>query len=142
VNNALIFAKESLEPSRWSKTKMRTSEEKKDYVDEVLSKVDEMINSGVYKSLPDGCDFSTVFPTYIIAYCPDSCTWFATNNRFFWYEYEKEFENEEAAVQFFKENAKLFYDLEIEMGVQRPSFFDHVVLLEYGSDNCDFIKIE
>ena len=36
-----------------------------------------------YEKVPDGFSFSTEFDTYILAYCPDDCTWFATNKRFF-----------------------------------------------------------
>ena len=35
-----------------------------------------------YKSVPEGCDLSIKFPTWIIAYCPDTDIWFCTNNRF------------------------------------------------------------
>lgn len=118
------------------------NQDKKKYVDEVLSKVDEMINNGVYKSLPDGCSFSTEFPTYIIAYCPDVCSWFVTNTRFYYFEYEKEFDNEEDAIRFFKDNAKLFYDLEIRMNGHRPDFYNNTVILDRGGPNIDYIEID
>ena len=40
-----------------------------------------------YESIPDGYEFSTEFPTYILGFCPDTDSWFATNQRFFFYEY-------------------------------------------------------
>ena len=84
----------------------------------------------VYEELPEGYDFSTKFPTWIIAFCPDLDCWFVTNQRFFYYEYDKEFETEEEGIEFFKENAKLFYDIEMKMEVYRPSFYDGGVWLE------------
>ena len=47
-----------------------------------------------YKTVPQEFDFNTEFPTWIIAFCPDTDSWFVTNKRFFYYEYEKEFETE------------------------------------------------
>ena len=42
-----------------------------------------------YKEVPGEYNFSTIFPTYIIAFCPDADEWFVTNKRFFYYEYDK-----------------------------------------------------
>ena len=84
----------------------------------------------VYEELPEGYDFSTKFPTWIIAFCPDLDCWFVTNQRFFYYEYDKEFETEEKGIEFFKENAELFYDIEMKMEVYRPSFYEGGVWLE------------
>lgn len=83
-----------------------------------------------YVELPEGYDFSTKFPTWIIAFCPDLDCWFVTNQRFFYYEYDKEFKTEEEGIEFFKENAKLFYDIEMKMEVYRPSFYEGGVWLE------------
>lgn len=75
-----------------------------------------------YQKVPDGMDFSTEFDTYIIAYCPDLCEWFATNKRFFYFEYEKEFPTESDAVAYFKSHVQEFYDIEIQIAEYRPSF--------------------
>lgn len=83
-----------------------------------------------YVEVPEEYDFSTKFPTWIIAFCPDLDSWFVTNERFFYYEYNKEFETEEEGIEFFKENAKLFYDIEKKMKVYRPSFYEGSVWLE------------
>ena len=40
----------------------------------------------VYEELPEGKNFSDTFPTYILAFCPDTDSWFATNERYFFYE--------------------------------------------------------
>lgn len=83
-----------------------------------------------YVELPAGYDFTTKFPTWIIAFNPDLDSWFVTNERFFYYEYDKEFETEEEGIEFFKKNAKLFYDIEVKMKVYRPSFYESGVWLE------------
>lgn len=83
-----------------------------------------------YEELPDGMDFSTVFPTYILAFCPDTDSWFATNQRFFYYEYPMDFPSEEAAIGYLKRNPDVFINLEKSMGVYRPSFREEGIWLE------------
>ena len=83
-----------------------------------------------YESIPDGYEFSTEFPTYILGFCPDMDSWFATNQRFFFYEYPIDFPNEKSAIEYFRKNPKVFYNLEKEMGICRPSFYDDGVWLE------------
>lgn len=82
-----------------------------------------------YVQIPDKYDFNTEFPTWIIAFCPDMDDWFVTNQRFFYYEYDKEFETEKEGIKFFKENPKIFYDEEIRMGCYKPSFYENGVHL-------------
>lgn len=89
---------------------------------------DELVTT--YETLPNNVDFSTEFPTYILAFCPDSDSWFATNQRFFYYEYPMDFPNEKAAIDYFKRNPDVFLKIEEGMGVYRPSFFDGGVWLE------------
>lgn len=84
----------------------------------------------VYKELPDGVNFDTKFPTYILAFCPDTDSWFATNERAFFYEYPMDFPNEEAAIGYFKRNPEVFMNLEKEMMTYRPSFLEGGVYLE------------
>ena len=86
-----------------------------------------MIN---YEEIPKEYDFSTEFPTWIIAFCPDLDAWFVTNKRFFYYEYDKEFETEEEGIKFFKNNPRIFFDEEIRMGVYKPSFYRDGVWLD------------
>lgn len=68
-----------------------------------------------YRSVPEGYDFSTEFPTWIIAYCPDTDTWFCTNNRFFYYEYPDEFQCENDAVNYFTTHIDEFIELHRKM---------------------------
>ena len=86
----------------------------------------------IYESLPniDGVTFYTKFPTYILAFCPDSDSWFATNQRFFYYEFPMDFPNEEAAIDYFRRNPDVFLKIEKNMEVYRSSFFDGGVWLD------------
>ena len=87
-----------------------------------------------YKSIPDGFDLSTKFPTYILAFSPDSDSWFATNNRFFFYEYPAEFNTEQEAIDYFKSNVNEFFELNVQiMFDQRPGFNSGGVYLENES---------
>lgn len=88
--------------------------------------------------LPLGCDFSTKFDTYIIAFCPDTDSWFVTDKRFFYYAYEKEFQTKKEGIDFFKKNPKIFYNEETRMKVYRPSFREDGVWLD---DINELIKI-
>ena len=60
-------------------------------------------------------DFSQVYPTWIIAYCPDTDSFFATNQRFFYWEDnpfgwgdDNEFESENEAINYFKQHLEDF----------------------------------
>ncbi len=90
-------------------------------------------------TVSDGYSFDSVFETYILAFCPDTDSWFATNQRFFYYEYPKDFPDEKAAIDFFQRNPKIFLDLEKEMDVYRPSFFKGGVCLD-NTDELVMIK--
>ena len=48
--------------------------------------------------------YTKKYPTYIIAYEPQSDIFFITNERNFYYEYDKEFENKKEAFNYFKNN--------------------------------------
>jgi hypothetical protein len=76
-------------------------------------------------SIPDEYDFSTVFPTWIIAYCPDTNSWFCTNKRFFYYEHPDEFQCEKDAIRYFENHIDIFVGLTQQM---YPKKQDYVVL--------------
>lgn len=92
----------------------------------------------VYNSIPDGLDFTSEFPTFIIAFCPDADIWFATNQRFHFYEYDKEFQSYEEAREYFFNNLKEFWELRAEMGEAIP-FYDMSIETMYFSDGHDQI---
>lgn len=94
-----------------------------------------------YESVPDGYDFSSTFNTFILGYCPDTLSWFATNQRFFYYEYPKEFSTKEEAEDFFRKNAEEFYEIENNIVERRPSFADGFVYLEISSKDNEKITV-
>jgi hypothetical protein len=94
-------------------------------------------NRMCYEELPEGMDFSTEFETFILAFCPDTDSWFATNKRFFYYEYPKDFPDEESAIEFFKNNPKVFYEEEARMQVYKPDFYLGKVRLENTDELID-----
>lgn len=54
---------------------------------------------------------NTKYPTWIIAFCPDTDSFFATNERYFFWESEEEFDSEESAINYFKEHTRHFIDV-------------------------------
>lgn len=83
-----------------------------------------------YVKVPDGMSFSTEFDTWIAAFCPDTDSWFITNKRFFYYEYEKEFVSEEEGIKYFEAHISEFLKLNEELAEYRPSFNKNGVFLE------------
>ena len=55
--------------------------------------------------------FNTKYPTWIIGFCPDTNSFFATNERYFFWESEEEFDSEESAINYFKEQTQHFIDI-------------------------------
>ena len=66
----------------------------------------------VYKEVPKEYELNHKFDTWILAFCPDTLDWFATNERFFFYEYNKEFNSEQEAIDYFLDNTLEFYQIE------------------------------
>ena len=56
----------------------------------------------MYKELSKEEDFSKSYPTWIIAYCLDANSFFATDQRCFFWEHNNEFSCESDAIIFFK----------------------------------------
>ena len=50
--------------------------------------------------------------TWIIAFCPNTDSFFVTNERAFYWEFEEEFESEEAGIYFFEHQIQYFIDVE------------------------------
>lgn len=68
-----------------------------------------------YVELPEDFEFSKEYDTWIIAYCPDNNEWFTTKQRAFFYEYPKEFNNEEDAISYFSTHIEEFLDIQEPM---------------------------
>ena len=52
--------------------------------------------------------FATKYPTWIIAFCPDTFSFFVTNERHFFWESEEEFDSEEAGINYFENHIQRF----------------------------------
>ena len=65
----------------------------------------------MYKKLNESQNFSDTYPTWIIAYCLDSNSFFATNERYFFWEHEREFECENDAISYFKTHLDEFWKI-------------------------------
>lgn len=89
-------------------------------------------------SIPDEYDFSTEFPTWIIAYCPDTNSWFCTNKRFFYYEYPDEFQCENDAINYFRSHIPEFTELQRELYPKQNSDLFLENTREVWSGNIDF----
>ena len=53
--------------------------------------------------------------TWIIAFCPDSNSFFVTNQRAFYWEYQKKFESEKSAIEYFESNVDYFLGVNDEI---------------------------
>lgn len=74
-----------------------------------------------YVEVPKEYNYNTEFPTWIIAYCPDSDSWFVTNNRFFYYEYDREFKTEKDGIEYFRNNVPDFFELTRKLSFRRSN---------------------
>lgn len=95
-----------------------------------------------YEAVPDGYTFSSTFDTYILGYCPDTLSWFATNQRFFYFEYDKEFSTKEEAEKYFREHAKEFYEIELKITDYRPSFADKTIYLDISAKEREQVTVD
>ncbi|CAB1251604.1 conserved protein of unknown function [Ruminococcaceae bacterium BL-6] len=59
--------------------------------------------------------FNKKYSTWIIAYCIDNNSWFTTNERNFYYEYPDEFQCENDARNYFRQNIKDFVNIQNPM---------------------------
>lgn len=59
--------------------------------------------------------FNTEYKKYVIAFCPDIDLFFVTNQRHFYYEYEKEFDNKDLALKYFQENLDEFVEIHTDI---------------------------
>ena len=65
----------------------------------------------MYKKLNKDENFSKPYSTWIIAYCLDTNSFFATNQRHFFWEYENEFSGENDAISYFKTHLDEFWEI-------------------------------
>lgn len=86
-----------------------------------------------YISIPD--DICKEFDAYVIAYTPEIDSWFVTNERYFYYEYESEFKTEKDAIDYFEQYSFLFLQISKQL-LSRFSFkYDKFVHLLNNSED-------
>lgn len=69
----------------------------------------------MYQELKGNENFSDKYATWIIAYCLDTDSFFATNKRHFFWEYNDEFQCENDAVNYFRNHLDEFRDARKEI---------------------------
>ena len=65
----------------------------------------------MYKELNKDENFSKSYSTWIIAYCLDTNSFFVTNQRHFFWEYDNEFSCENDAINYFKTHLDEFWKI-------------------------------
>ena len=69
----------------------------------------------MYKELSKDEDFSKSYSTWVIAYCVDINSFFVTNQRHFFWEYDNEFSCESDAIEYFKTHLDEFRKIRNEI---------------------------
>lgn len=69
----------------------------------------------MYQELKGNENFSDKYATWIIAYCLDTDSFFATNQRHFFWEYNDEFQCESDAVNYFRNHLDEFRNVRKEI---------------------------
>lgn len=62
----------------------------------------------VYKGLKQNENFNDTYSSWIIAYCLDTNSFFVTNQRHFFWEYDTEFLRERDAIDYFRSHIDEF----------------------------------
>ena len=91
----------------------------------------------MYREMPQ--DAMQPHDTWIIAFCPDTDSFFVTNQRAFFWESEEEFESEEAGIFYFEHQVRQFVDIENELMI--PILYGWKTRL-YGWKTVDKIFLE
>lgn len=97
-----------------------------------------------HEKIPDGYNFNSEFD-YVLAYSPSDCAWSITNKRFFYYIYPKEFKSKEEGINYFENNLKVFYEIELKIyNIHRPNFAKYKIYLhqDYPSEGVLFTLTE
>ena len=95
----------------------------------------------IYRDMPD--DATQPHDTWIIAFCPDTDSFFATNQRCFFWDTEDvgidPFSSEEAAISFFENHLKYFGSIErgiMEEMIMGGWIVDAIYLENTGKKYC------
>jgi hypothetical protein len=76
--------------------------------------------------------FSTVYPTYVIAYCIDTNSWFITNQRHWYFQFEEEFKTEGEALKWIDDNRCKVLNMQNEMLSRSNQTVVNSICLESG----------
>jgi len=60
-------------------------------------------------------NFSEEFPTYVIGYCPDTNSWFITKQRYWFFQFDNEFNTYNEALDFFNDNQEMILNKQNEI---------------------------
>jgi hypothetical protein len=60
-------------------------------------------------------DFNKEFNTYVIAYCVDTNSWFITKQRYWYFQFDNEFNTYNEALEFFGSNQDMILDQQHKM---------------------------
>lgn len=82
-------------------------------------------------------NFSDVYDTWVLAHCPDVGEWFATNRRAFYYEYPKDFQTPDEAIEYFQNHYETFYWIERTMKLPPSSAYPDGVWLANTGERFD-----
>ena len=83
-----------------------------------------------YRIITNEFDITKKFPTWIIAYCVDTDSWFCTNERFFYYQYPAEFQCENDAIDYFEHHINKFVKLNTKLCRESGQPYNNCVFLE------------
>ena len=71
----------------------------------------------MYQELKGNENFSDKYATWVIAYCLDTDSFFATNQRHFFWEYNDEFQCENDAINYFRNHLNEFRNAKLQENV-------------------------
>ena len=86
----------------------------------------------VYKEMPP--DAFDHHDTWIIAYCPDTHSFFATDQRGFYWDGEKEFDSEKSAIEYFENSLDYYWN--VHRWIMK-SFGQYYAINDFGLDNTE-----
>lgn len=71
-----------------------------------------------YVELPEEQSFDKTYPSWIIAYCLDTDSFFCTNQRWFFWQYDDEFRCENDAINYFKNHIEKFRQVRYKIATE------------------------
>ena len=69
------------------------------------------MNNNQY-SIPQNMCYNTKFSTWVIAYCIDTASFYVTDERFWYWQFNKEFDTELEGIEYFENHVNDFINIE------------------------------